>query len=295
MIVSKQQYVLDYDQSKWQETYVLPINTLQIFITNRCNLRCKGCFYSHKLDNSDMSLDTYRSIIDKYSQHVGKITLLGGEPLLHPQLGDIISENSKRGLLTTIYTNGRYLDVIKDIPNYNVDLRIGVLGSRKSEKPLSKVQQTDWPVKIVLMLRKDNVLCLNELVSLAESRFNCKSFYISSIRDIAITNDYWEDTPDTISNNYYAEVVQSFINRYYGKIPRIDIATRGVLKTNQQDFSTVKHCRFGNIFPDGEKIICPLDIAKRNTTPELTFNTRLCNKHTSCVLQKISLYNKGLT
>jgi len=289
MTASKQSYILDYDQSKWQEISVLPVNTLQVFITNRCNLRCKGCFYGHKLDNQDMSLATYRSILDKYSQHIGKITLLGGEPLLHPQLGDIISENIKRNLLTTIYTNGRHLESIKNLPNTNVDLRIGVLGSDTSEKPLSKVQETDWPTKIVLMLRKDNVSCLYDLAAQAEARFNCTSLYLSSIRDIAITNDYWEDTPDTISNDDYANIAQTFINLYSGNIPRIDIATRGVLRTKSQSFDTVKRCRFGNIFPDGEKIICPLDIAKCSVVPELFFNSRLCNKHTSCVLQKISL------
>jgi MoaA/NifB/PqqE/SkfB family radical SAM enzyme len=272
---------LKYNPLKWQEHIPAPVNTLQIFITNRCNLRCKGCFYGHKLNNTDMSLDSYRNIIKQYSHSVKKITLLGGEPLLHPKLGDMITENNNHGLTTTVYTNGRYLEALQDIPP--VDLRIGVLGLNTSEKPLSKIKSTSWPVSIVLMLRKDNIDQLDEVAKQAE-RFNCKSLYLSSIRDIGETNDYWKDTEDTISNAEYAEIIQSFVDRYQGNIPRLDISTRGIFKSGQ-----VNCCRFGNVFPDGEKIICPLDIAKKSVVPELQFNTRKCNKHSSCVLQKIVL------
>lgn len=269
---------------RWQEIPVTPVNTLQIFITNRCNLRCKGCFYGHKLDtSSDMSLELYQNIVRENAPFIKKITLLGGEPLLHKQIGEMLIENSKYNISTTIYTNGRFLDVLKDFPNVPFDLRIGVLGNISSEKPLQKVKPTDFPVKIVFMLRKDNVEELNVVAKAAEAQFNCKSLYLSSIREIDITGDFWKDTENTLSNNEYAGIVQKFLYEYKGGIPALDIATRGVLKSQP-----IKHCRFGNVFPDGTRIICPLDISL-NKTSDLLYNQRVCNKHTHCVLQKISL------
>lgn len=267
----------------WREIPVIPVNTLQIFITNRCNLRCKGCFYSHKLDtSSDMSLEMYQNIVRENAPFIKKITLLGGEPLLHKQIGEMLIENAKYNIGTTIYTNGRYLEALNDFPKVQFDLRIGVLGNTTSEKPLQKVIHTDFPVKIVFMLRKDNVQELIE-VSKAAERFNCIGLYLSSIREMDITGDFWKDTDNTISNEEYANIVQKFICEYQGRIHRLDIATRGVLKS-----LPIKHCRFGNVFPDGTKIICPLDISLGKTNP-LAYNKTPCNKHTHCVLQKISL------
>ena len=268
----------------WKETTVLPVNTLQVFITNRCNLRCKGCFYSHKLDtSSDMSLESYQEIVRENAPFIKKITLLGGEPMLHKHIGEMLLENAKHNIGTTIYTNGRYLEVLKDLPDVPFDLRVGVLGNTSSEKPLQKVIHTDFPVKIVFMLRKDNIEELNEVAKAAEAQFNCKSLYLSSIREIDITGDFWKDTENTLSNKEYAGIVQKFLYEYKGGIPKLDISTRGVLKSQP-----ITHCRFGNIFPDGTKIICPLDISL-NKTSDLVYNQRQCNKHTHCVLQKISL------
>jgi len=53
---------LQYDQSKWQELIPRPVNTLQLFITNKCNNRCKACFYAHKLGSEEMSFDDYKKI-----------------------------------------------------------------------------------------------------------------------------------------------------------------------------------------------------------------------------------------
>ena len=48
------------------------------------------------------------------------------------------------------------------------------------------------------MLRQDNINELKEAVKLAEKEFNCKAFYISSIRDITATKNFWKDTKETI-------------------------------------------------------------------------------------------------
>jgi MoaA/NifB/PqqE/SkfB family radical SAM enzyme len=288
---------LQYDTNHWTEIAPVPKNTLQLFITNRCNLRCKGCFMEHKLGTGDMPLSTYVQHVDSYlSQGIKKVIILGGEPTLHYDLPIMIRINEMRGLDTTIYTNGINLGYLEErtkslgIDLNKLEIRVGVYGATESEKPLVNVENINLPITVVYMLRKDNIKALMYTASLASAFYNCKAFYISSIRDIAQTHDFWKDTEETISPNEYAEIVQEFINNYQGTIPEIHISRRGILK-GQVESTDVDKCRFGNIFPDGEKIICPLDISLKKTVPTLEFGTRQCDKH-GCILQKIVLRRK---
>jgi MoaA/NifB/PqqE/SkfB family radical SAM enzyme len=288
-MIQREQTTLTYDHSRWVEIPSIPENTLQIFVTNKCNMRCKGCFMAHRLGKGNIDVDSYRSLVEQYKNTVTKVTLLGGEPTLHPDLSRIVSINNENNLKTTIYTNGHFLDRLVNLPREGVSLRIGVYGNKLSEKPLNNIKNTDFPIKIVYMLRKDNLDELMDVALEAENRFDCKAFYLSSIRDITETGDFWVDTDDTISQYEFANIVQNFVNEYSGNINQLDISTRGVLRTKSQAFDQVKHCRFGNIFQDGQKIICPFDIGRNVTSSELSFGERKCNKNTSCILQKIIL------
>jgi hypothetical protein len=238
-----------------------------------------------------MSFEEYKAIVEKYSGRVGKINLLGGEPTIHPELEKMLDFNRWKGFKTTIYTNGFDLKRLEKMDMRDVSLRVGVYGSTSSEKPLSQVFRTPLPLYVVYMLRKDNVSELAETADMAERDFNTKSFYISSIRDIDATQDFWKDTPETVSMPEYAGIVQDFVKNYSGGIQELHIARRGVLETDQE-FDSTYNCRFGNIFPDGEMITCPLDISRKLTTPELDFNKRPCNKNDECLLRKIVLRKK---
>ena len=61
------------------------------FVTNRCNAKCKHCFYWQNLNKKDeLSLEE----IDKISKKLGMVQVLllsGGEPVLRDDLFDIIS------------------------------------------------------------------------------------------------------------------------------------------------------------------------------------------------------------
>ena len=287
-MIYKTQRELTYDTHKWREVEVKPQNTLQVFITNSCDMRCRGCFYAKGLGRGLVQTEEYRELLMKYSESVSKVILLGGEPFLHPNLQGILGVNREHWLKTTIYTNGHSLDR-HNVVGSDVSLRIGVYGSTDSEKPLSKVKDTPCPVTIVYMLRKDNVQQLRSAARMAEERFNCKCFYVSSIRDIGVTGDYWKDTDETLTPAEFADIAQDFVSDYDGNIPRLDVATRGVLFTESQRRTSTSCCRFGNVFPDKSLVQCPFDIALKVNSEELTFGKRKCNKHNACILQKVSL------
>lgn len=75
----------------------------------RCNLSCTYC---NEFDDNSKPLDTGMMFerIDKLgSLGTGIITISGGEPLLHPQLDEIISRIRATGAITGMITNGYLL------------------------------------------------------------------------------------------------------------------------------------------------------------------------------------------
>lgn len=277
--------LLQYDETRWEEVPARLSSTLQLFITNKCNLRCKACFYADNLGKDDMPLEDYKEHVMHYKSRIQKVILLGGEPTLHKDIGQMVSFNRENGLRTTIYTNGARIKRLESIDMADVELRVGVYGSHHSEKPLDKIDKVSFPITIVYMLRKDNVCELMETADMAEE-YNCKRFFISSIRDIADTGSFWDDNEDTLPLGEYADVLQDFVLDYKGSI-ELNISKRGVLKGKKEP--KPDKCRFGNIFPDKKMIICPFDISLKKYADELCFNERQCNKNSSCLLMKIVL------
>lgn len=296
---------LIYDSAKYKEVPTIPLNTLQVFITDRCNLRCDGCFYAHNLGRDEMSLGEYKQHVNNYLGTIDRVTLLGGEPTLHKNLSDMLRFNLENKVKSTIYTNGKRL---KDLENIgaeildNTSIRFGVYGFSSGERPLTNVQRTKLPITMVYMLRKNNIAELMQVALAAETDFNCKGFYISSIREIGVSGSFWRDSKDTIPLNDYFQIVQDFVANYEGNLD-LHIARRGVIKSrfdvdvadgdDDSACSRPNKCRFGNIFPDEKKIICPFDISKKLYSPKLVFNQRKCNKNKNCLLTKIVLKNQN--
>lgn len=80
--------------------------------TNRCNLTCVMCPTNapdspDNRDRGDMTMDTYLRILSELDlKKVDTIGLIGGgDPLLGKNTLDMIKENKKRGIKTTLFTN----------------------------------------------------------------------------------------------------------------------------------------------------------------------------------------------
>ena len=279
---------LIYDHNKWHLNVPSLHRTLQVFITNRCDRECNGCFFKSYFGNEDMSFEQYKTTVQDYIQQgIKKVILIGGEPSLHPNLIDMIKYNQDCGLPTTVYTNGRDLQMFNPINLDNVTIRIGVMGLYNSEKPLSKIQIPDYPLFIVYMIREDNRNELEETISFVEENFNCDDFMFSSIRDIETTGSFWADTKQTVSNYMYKDIVEKVISSYSGNVRRLHISCRGVIS----DGKHTDTCRFLNIFTDNQKIKCPLDICKHKYTDDDFLIDHKCNKY-GCVLTKVVLERK---
>jgi MoaA/NifB/PqqE/SkfB family radical SAM enzyme len=81
----------------------------QIVVTRRCNLSCGYCYEYDKVSKPVPFED-----LTKRFDHLRKlktvfVTLNGGEPLLHPQIAELVAYISKSGMIPMINSNGRLL------------------------------------------------------------------------------------------------------------------------------------------------------------------------------------------
>ncbi|MGN0577440.1 MAG: radical SAM protein [Ruminiclostridium sp.] len=97
------------------------MNRVGIRMTNLCNLRCRLCVAHspYTKDTVHISIETLNKSVDRYFEivdYVGKLSIAGGEPLLHPDLPDFLRHLSiykeKIGTVELV-TNGTIVPDIK--------------------------------------------------------------------------------------------------------------------------------------------------------------------------------------
>ena len=77
-------------------------------ITKHCNLRCPHCIRDDVATVRSLPLSVFQSVTDQALDLFGpiRVSLTGGEPLLHPHLGGLITHLSRRDVPWRIVTNG---------------------------------------------------------------------------------------------------------------------------------------------------------------------------------------------
>jgi MoaA/NifB/PqqE/SkfB family radical SAM enzyme len=89
------------------DRFARPPQSAQIEVTNRCNLSCRTCTRLKLPEQGDMSLDDFKRMIDSLG-HLDRLWLSGqGEPLLHPDLPEMVRYCTEKGITNTvIHTSG---------------------------------------------------------------------------------------------------------------------------------------------------------------------------------------------
>lgn len=85
--------------------------SVHLYITNDCNLDCKKCYYRSKFDpKQELSFGTIEDLFLEWKRYrLTSIAIGGGEPLLHPNILDIVKLGKKMGFFMAVTTNGTIL------------------------------------------------------------------------------------------------------------------------------------------------------------------------------------------
>ncbi|MEW6028303.1 MAG: radical SAM protein [Chloroflexota bacterium] len=84
---------------------------VKIKVNYGCNLKCEMCKHWRETREPPISMDRFREIISELSElGAKKIHFSGGEPMLRPQLPDLIEHATGLGIRVTLTTNGTLID-----------------------------------------------------------------------------------------------------------------------------------------------------------------------------------------
>jgi len=263
-------------------------NTLQVFISNKCNLNCEGCFARNIMEGEDdfISLREYRdAVVKACKMGVRQINFLGGEPLLHPQFKELIHFNKLLGLKTTVYSNGLLIDKHDPEDFKEAKLRVSFY-NLEGYKGVKNFKETNISFDACFMVSSGTTI--NELIESAEyleENFNCGVFFISSIRELDNPEqEFFNDTDLTMPVIEYKKLVCGFLNEYDGSM-EVHISKRGVFESTK--VVAENKCKFANHFIGGKIIQCPYDIVNLKYQDDYEFDKRSCQHSSTCLMSKV--------
>jgi SynChlorMet cassette radical SAM/SPASM protein ScmE len=175
--------------------------TVEVAITNRCNLRCKYCSYFTSpadIDN-DISAEEWLKFFEELNRcAVMNLIIAGGEPFCREDLQEIITGAAINKLRFTILTNGTLItdEMAKFIASTKrCDLvQVSIDGSTptthdvcrgqgsfiKAVEGLQCLQRQNVPATVRVTIHKDNVNDLEDIAKLLLEDFSLPTFSINS-------------------------------------------------------------------------------------------------------------------
>jgi MoaA/NifB/PqqE/SkfB family radical SAM enzyme len=158
-------------------------------ITNQCNLKCVYC-HSGQKSIPELSTNQIKEIILLlFKRGTRVIRFTGGEPLLRPDLEELISLNNKLGIWTTVATNGvlvpSHIRTLKLVDNVVIsidgpedvhDALRGAGSYRKAVEACDALFEEKIPISISTVLTSLNSQSIESVLALA-ARFKAKAFF----------------------------------------------------------------------------------------------------------------------
>jgi MoaA/NifB/PqqE/SkfB family radical SAM enzyme len=176
-------------------------------LTNRCNLTCVGCPYHSPIipleqrfesRQQDFPLVLFQKLLGQLEAvHAHTLVFQGsGEPLLHPQITEMLQAASSRGFATHLLTNGILMDGniaegILDAGTHGI--RISLWASNENEYTLN---YPGTPVKFFSCIQ-DNIKRLNELKIKKRSKTRVLLYCVINVHNMASLNKFVQIARET--------------------------------------------------------------------------------------------------
>lgn len=308
--IKELRYGLSIDNNKWEVRLQEKFDkSLLLFITGKCNLNCLNCFSLSSRGQAEMTVSQIEKII-KANPSFSRIDLMGGEPLMHSSILEIITLLNRYEKRTSVYTNGLYLHrIIGHLP-IRVCISFHEIQSESAcRKPLLPIKNnldlfasnSCNKIKLILLVDKYNVDRIMQCINYVDKELPyIKTLTIGLMRN---ENDYWNDNLEGVLPfvDYYY-LVQYIIDGYSGRL-NLDIFTKGVLTISNLDdnkYYLNRTNRFKCIFQDMTYSDCLYNACDSQhlllpTSLQLPISQSSC-KHTGrneCLADKIRLYRKS--
>lgn len=201
---------------------VPPLTSLYMYISGSCNLACRHCWIEpdYQADNKNgkfIKLEYVKKAI-KEAKPLGlqSMKLTGGEPLLHPQIREIINHIEAEKIGMIMETNGTLLDdemaaFLKAKKYFNFvsvsvdgakpethDKLRGIKGSfERTVSGIKSLVKAGFHPQLICTLHRGNVAELEDVVKLAES-LGCGSVKFNHVQHMGRGDDFAEKNGFTV-------------------------------------------------------------------------------------------------
>ena len=136
---------------------------MYIYLTNKCNLRCKHCFMfsGRNHQSSELSINDWMSVIDNFRDTGGKsITFTGGEVLMYKNWDKVIRYAKKQGFSVTILSNGTLWnkETINEAAKYIDEIQISIDGTSEETNAMVRgIGNFDIAVQTAILFANRNI------------------------------------------------------------------------------------------------------------------------------------------
>lgn len=196
---------------------------VQFSVTNNCNLRCIYCYADYpRRTHKELGLKEVRQIIDELKRlKTRRINLVGGEPLLRKDIGEIIDYIKRSGIECAMTTNGymvpKRLDEIRGLDLLCVsldgdrdanDANRGAGSYDKAMAAISLAADNNIPLQVASVLTRHNLNSIEHLLKTGKEYGFAVGFSTLINRTV---NGRKDASPDMPSDDEYREAIKKII------------------------------------------------------------------------------------
>jgi len=104
---------------------------VSLALSKKCNLKCPFCYANEcypipEMNNQEFSFDEIKDVIIQAKKNGAKtITLVGGEPLIHPKIREIVFYINSHKIIPLIFTNGTMIN--EDLAKFLYDNNCSII------------------------------------------------------------------------------------------------------------------------------------------------------------------------
>jgi radical SAM protein with 4Fe4S-binding SPASM domain len=273
-------------------------------VTRECNMKCSHCYINateNKLPN-ELSTQEGKNLIDQICQVSKPLLILsGGEPLLRPDIYELISYGSSKGLKMGLGSNGSLIDdevatKLKAAGIATVSISVDSHISAQHDEFRGVAGSWEKAVNACKALRKNNVL-IQVNTTLTQQNYNQIDDIMSLVEEIGVENfhlfflvptgrgaklaDISPQKYEDMITNTFAKVAKHKLNVRPSCAPQFMRIAKGMGLDMRQ---WVRGCLAGlyycRIYPNGDVTPCPylpikLGNIREKSFKEIWFNSEI--------------------
>lgn len=279
--------------------YDKKVKQVFVYITSRCQLRCKQCLYKPLLCNKSTDIDffTLTNLLEQFYKYGAyKVSFLGGEPTLYSDngnckdFGDVIEKVRKIGYkYIRVDTNGQFeksfldqqriklLDEITfSLDGHDEETNDAVRGRGAYNKCVDNIKyavEKGYKVQITSCVHKyscpdkyKGIENLKKMILFAE-RLGVYSINFHPILKVGIARDRWIDNTDIMPDtwkNIYDELISLVLRNEFNIKVRIPMRycqkETALLSRDKYFYCPLEMGERALIMPDGQIKVCAFTI-----------------------------------